>query len=290
MVQFATARRNAASASIGALSLAIAASLVPVSAQAQDRTAEYEALLQEISDRTNNVTQREFYLEQQQAQIDSLRERIAAARSADAQAELRPILDDMVEGLERVMTTDLPFRTVERFALLDDLRDDLRSPDASLSDGFRRALDLYSNEVELGLGVSSYTGNNPVADQAGARYRACLEDYTSARCGLNDDQLKQVKSVEDRAGVDASDVINDFNASEQLPDGNYIHYGRLALFYLERDSSVGYRYDMDAKAWQPISNSDLLGLRQNVRIARGESAVATMTTPIKIGERAADAS
>ena len=278
--------------SIGASALGAAllcGAAVPAAAQdAADRTAEFSALLQEVSDRTNGVTQQQFYLSQQQAQIESLRARIAEARRSDAQAELRPILNNMIAGLDRVMTSDLPFAVEQRFALLDDLRDDMRSLDASIPDGFRRALDLYAAEVELGLSVGSYTGNNPV--EPGGRYQACLADPMSARCALSDEQKDQLASVENRPGVDATDVIEDFNGSNQLPDGNYIHYGRLALFYLERDSSVGYRYDLDNKAWEPISNSDLLGLRQNVRIARGESAVSTMTVPIQVGERGADAS
>ncbi len=302
MVQFATAQRYAASVSnvasqvalrgasraLGLTASAILLCSVAVPAQAQDRTEEYRALLQEVSDRTNNVTQRQFYLSQQEAQIANLRERIAEAKASDARAELRPILDNMVEGLDEVMTSDLPFAIEERFALLDDLRNDLRAPDASITDGFRRALDLYAAETELGLSVGSYTGNNPV--NAGGRYQACLADPMSAVCSLSEDQVKQVKSVEDRPGVDATDVIEDFNRSGQLPDGNYIHYGRLALFYLERDSSVGYRYNLGSKSWDKVNNSDLLGLRQNVRIARGESAVSTMTVPIQVGERGADAS
>ncbi|MGB6228972.1 MAG: DUF3450 family protein [Litorimonas sp.] len=281
---FQPARRLALSA-VACLGVAFGATLGVSPAAAQDAdapsavptTQQYRAVLQEISDRRTTLAQREFYLAQQQAEIARLEAGVAEAAGSSAREDLLPLIRDMVAGLERVMVADLPFRVERRFALLDDLRDDLRADDASTYDTFRRAMELAGLEVEYGLSVGSYVGQNPV--NPGGRYAACVEDVESPACDLSDEQS---------VALETGALLDDLR--DQIYDGNYIHYGRLALLYLERDSSEGYRYNAGSESWEPLSNSELLGLRQNVRIARGESAISTMTAPIRIGEGGADAS
>ena len=256
-------------------------------ALAQDATGDatvspvdqYTAILEEIADRRTTLAQREFYLQQQQAEIESLNARIEDASESDASEELLPLVEEMVAEIEKVMVSDLPFRVERRFALLDDLRADLQGDNVSVFDVYRRAMELYGQEVVYGYQVGSYTGLNPIPERQGQRYRACLEDQDSAACDLSTEQRQALNS-----GADIEDL------EDQLYDGNYIHYGRLALLYLERDSSEGYRYNQETGAWDEVSGSELLGLRQNVRIARGESAISTMVAPIRIGEAGADAS
>ena len=256
-------------------------------ALAQDATGDatvspvdqYTAILEEIADRRTTLAQREFYLQQQQAEIESLNARIEDASESDASEELLPLVEEMVAEIEKVMVSDLPFRVERRFALLDDLRADLQGDNVSVFDVYRRAMELYGQEVVYGYQVGSYTGLNPIPERQGQRYRACLEDQDSAACDLSTEQRQALNS-----GADIEDL------EDQLYDGNYIHYGRLALLYLERDSSEGYRYNQETGAWDEGSGSELLGLRQNVRIARGESAISTMVAPIRIGEAGADAS
>lgn len=240
---------------------------------------QYRLILQEIADRKTILAQREFYISQQQAEIDSMTGLIEEISSVDASAELMPLVQTMVAELEKVMTSDLPFRVERRFALLDDLRADMQGEDVVISDIYRRAMSLYGQEMTYGLQVGSYTGQNPMPDRQGQRFRACQENPESAVCDLNKEQATALKT---------GALIEDLE--DQLYDGNYIHFGRLALLYLERDSSEGYRYNQDSGAWDQMSNSELLGLRQNVRIARGESAISTMTAPIRVGEAGADAS
>lgn len=265
----------------------IALGAVPASqAQAQDQSqtttslaSQYESVLKEISDRRTNVLLREYYLTEQQKEIDSLATRLALANDSSASEELLPMVREMVAELEKVMVADLPFRIERRFGLLDDLRDDLQAEDVLVSDVYRRALQLYGFEAAYGLQVGSYSGVSPIADRQGNRFQACMADPDSSVCDLNKEQRQALAT-----GAEMEDL------QSQLYDGNYIHFGRLALLYLERDSSEGYRYNEATKQWDPLSNSELLGLRQNVRIARGESAIGTMTAPIQIGEGGSDAS
>lgn len=237
---------------------------------------QYRAALQEATDRRLNIARNEFFVAQQQEEIATLQSAIEAT-DEDMGDQILPLVREMVAELEKAMVADLPFRIETRFALLDDLRADLQSDDASGYDMFRRAMELYGQEVSYGLQVGSYTGQNPV--DPGGRYAACQQDVLSVACDLNDEQTLALET-----GAELEDI------REQLYDGNFIHYGRLALMYLERDSSVGYRYNQATSSWDPVPASELLGLRQNVRIARGESAIATMTAPIRIGGGDAEAS
>ncbi|MGB6317909.1 MAG: DUF3450 family protein [Litorimonas sp.] len=240
---------------------------------------QYTQVLEEIANRRTTLLQREFYLQQQQAEIDALSAQIATAGEADASEELLPLVREMVAEIEKRMVSDLPFRVERRFALLDDLRDDLQNDNVLIADTYRRAMELYIQEVTYGYQVGSYQGLNPIADRAGRRYAACEADVDSAACDLSDEQRRALNG-----GAELEDL------REQIYDGNYIHYGRMALLYLERDSSEGYRYNEASQQWDELTNSELLGLRQNVRIARGESAIGTMVAPIRVGEAGADAS
>ena len=275
--------RQFALSKVACLGVALCVGLMSGSALAQDDTAssvdQYRLVLQEISDRRVNLAQREFYIQQQQEEIASLSSRVEAASGSSASEELLPIVRNMVSEMEKVMVSDLPFRVERRFALLDDLRADLQAEDVSVFDVYRRAMDIYSQELGYGLQVSSYTGLNPKPDLQGRRYQACLADTASAACDLNKEQAKALRN-----GAEIEDL------EEQIYDGNYIHFGRLALLYLERDSSEGYRYNQTTNEWDELSGSELLGLRQNVRIARGESAIGTMSAPIRVGAAGADAS
>lgn len=273
-----TARQFACGA-ISSLGLVAGAMVLPMTAHAQDDdlTAQYRATLDHAANVRSNLTQRQFYVQEQADTIAALEAAIEDAEATQARETLLPMVRTMVAELEKVMVADLPFRVERRFALLDDLREDLQSDDVAIGDAYRRAMELYSLEVEMGLQVGSYLGNNPV--DPGGRYAACVEDPQSSRCDLSKEQTSALNN-----GAEIEDL------REQLPDGNFVHFGRLTLMYLERDSSVGYRYNEETKAWDRVSNSELLGLRQNVRIARGDSAISTMVAPIRITSDASDAS
>lgn len=275
--------RQFALSKIACLGVALSVGLISGSAMAQDDAAtsvdQYRMVLQEISDRRVNLAQREFYIQQQQEEIEALSARIESTSESSANEELLPIVREMVAEVEKVMVSDLPFRVERRFALLDDLREDLQAEDVSVYDVYRRAMGIYSQELGYGLQVSSYTGLNPMPERQGRRYQACLADVGSEACDLNKEQKQALEN-----GAEIEDL------EEQIYDGNYIHFGRLSLLYLERDSSEGYRYNKTTKEWDPVTSSELLGLRQNVRIARGESAIGTMSAPIRVGDVGADAS
>ena len=84
------------------------------------------------------------------------------------------------------------------------------------------------------------------------------------------------------APLDLANLNTIPDLKEEIMDGAYLHYGRLALVYLEFDSSEAWRYDKEAKDWVELSGGDILDVRRAVRIARGQSAPGVLAAPVNL--------
>jgi hypothetical protein len=252
----------------GAAALALTVSLFGVSAaQEADAEAQYAALLQQIEDVKLATAQKELFVNTQREKIANLRAQIAGIPATKASVD--PLLNKMAAAIENEINSDYPFKTVERFARLDDFRETLGDATASPGQKMRKALNIYDFEVLYGKTVGAYVGNNPVTP--GQRFTACEANKDSKECGLTDDHKEKIE-----AGATISDL------KEELMDGAYLHYGRLALVYLEFDSSEAWRYDKESSSWTELSGGDILNVRRAVRIARGQSAPGVLAAPVNL--------
>lgn len=246
-------------------------------AQAQDADAavnEYVGVLDQIQNIKIATMQRELMASRQKAEMENLRSQIKTVPAT--KGAVRGVVTEMVAEIEKVMESDLPFRKEERYARLDRLRTLLADKDTVDSDLFRRAMTLYDVEANYGYTISAYTGNHPTAP--GRRLAACREDLESPVCNLSKDLKQRLENGFNIDGKpnDAADL------SDELPDGNFVHFGRLSFIYLDLDSREGLRWSKDANGWEALSSSDILNARKSVRIARGESAPGVVTAPIKM--------
>lgn len=253
-----------------ALSLLTASSTLTASAQDSDPAETYAKLLQQIADVKLATAQKELHLAKQEEQIVSLRTQIDTAD--ELKASVKPLVVQMVAGAEKEMNKDVPFNIVERFARLDKLKEDLASPTASISSLFRQAMNIYDTEVVAGSAVASYNGNHPTTP--GLRLAACDESLESAKCDLTDDFRGKLPREATR--IEAQSL------RDSLYDGYYVHFGRMALIYLQFDSSEGWRWDTQSSEWVEMSGGDVLDARRAVRIARGESAPGVVLAPIRV--------
>lgn len=272
MVNFSIARKVMFSAAALALSTAMFAN---VSAQDADAEAKYAALLQQIADVKIATAQKQVYIQNQQQKIANIKAQMAAIPATSA--TVGPMLEKMAVAIEAEINADYPFRPVERFARLDDFRETLADKEASPGQKMRKALNIYGQEVEYGKTVSAYVGNHPKTP--GVRFAACEADQASKDCGLTDDHKAKMGYVDGKPtgrGATVSDLKG------ELMDGAYLHYGRLALVYLEFDSSEAWRYDKETKDWVELSGADVLDVRRAVRIARGQSAPGVVSAPISL--------
>lgn len=274
MVNFSIARKVMFS---GAAALALSTAMFAnVSAQDSDAEAKYAALLQQIADVKIATAQKEVYIKGQQNQIASIKAQMAAIPTTTE--TVGPMLEKMAVAIEGEINSDYPFKPVERFARLDDFRETLADKDATPGQKMRKALNIYGQEVEYGKTVSAYVGNNPKTP--GTRFAACEADESSKACGLTSDHKKKMGYTPEGEPTGNGATVSDLKS--ELMDGAYLHYGRLALVYLEFDSSEAWRYDKDAKDWVELSGADVLDVRRAVRIARGQSAPGVITAPVNL--------
>lgn len=259
----------------GAAALAMTVSLSGVSA-AQDAGDNYAALLQQIEDVKLATAQKEVYLNSQQQKIEGLKAQIAAIPATSAAVE--PLLEKMAASIESEILSDYPFKIDERLIRLDKFRETLADKEATPGAKMRQALNIYGIEVGYGNQVAAYVGDNP--STPGTRYAACEADESSKACGLTDDIKKKMGYDADGNPTGRGATLSDMK--ESLKDGAYLHYGRLALVYLEFDSSEAWRYDKESKSWVELSGGDILDVRRAVRIARGQSAPGVLAAPINL--------
>jgi len=261
----------------GVIALAMSVSSVSLaSAQDADAGDQYAALLQQIADVKLATAQKEIYLNSQQQKIDNIKAQIAGIPATTATID--PLLSKMAASIESEINKDYPFRVAERYARLDDFRETLGDPEATPGQKMRKALNIYSIEVGYGNTVGAYVGDNPKTP--GTRYAACEADESSKACGLTDDHKKKMGYDKDgNPGLGGASVTD---LKEELKDGVYLHYGRLALVYLEFDSSQAWRYNKEVKDWEQLSGAEVLEVRRAVRIARGQSAPGVLAAPINL--------
>ena len=253
-----------------------ASSVSVVSAQDADAGDQYAALLQQIADVKLATAQKEIYLNTQNQKIENIKSQIAGIPATTATVD--PLLNKMAASIESEINQDVPFRVAERYARLDDFRETLGDPEATPGQKMRKALNIYSIEVGYGNTVGAYVGDNPKTP--GTRFAACEADESSKACGLTDDHKKKMGYDEDGNPTGNGATVTDLK--EDLTDGVYLHYGRLALVYLEFDSSQAWRYNKDVKDWEQLAGAEVLEVRRSVRIARGQSAPGVLAAPVNL--------
>jgi len=260
----------------GAFALALSSAIfMQTSAQDADAGDTYAALLKQIEDVKLATAQKEIYINSQKSKISNLQAQIAGIPATSATVE--PLLRKMAESIENEINSDYPFKIDERLIRLDKFRETLDDKEATPGAKMRQALNIYGIEVGYGNSVAAYVGNNPKTP--GTRFTACEADESSRACGLTDDHKKKMGYVEGKPtgnGATVSDL------KSELMDGAYLHYGRLALVYLEFDSSEAWRYDKETKDWVELSGGDIIDVRRAVRIARGQSAPGVVSAPVAL--------
>lgn len=245
--------------------LACGASGLAVAQSADSNSAAYSALLQEIANAKLALLQQQAYISTQQVEIDSLTSQLSKVEAVSQSVE--PMFGKMLSAVEGEIATDLPFKTNERNERLKRVREGLTAEDMSPGEKMSRLYNIYDVEVGYGNSVEAYGGESPI--NPGNRFEACSADQESEACGLT---KKMKEDLE--AGRPLRDLRDD------LVDGHYLRYGRIALSYLERDESVALRYDPMSKEWVELSASQALELRRGVRTAKGEAAPTVVMAPV----------
>ncbi|WP_353252190.1 DUF3450 domain-containing protein [Salinisphaera sp. PC39] len=72
--------------------------------------------------------------------------------------EIEPLMLRMIDGLQRFVESDLPFRLEARKQRIQDLRGAVSDPGTNAAEQFRRVLEAYQKEAEYGRTMGTYRG------------------------------------------------------------------------------------------------------------------------------------
>ncbi|NNE57093.1 MAG: DUF3450 family protein [Hellea sp.] len=305
MVKLPTAHYRISKMLIGSvLAIAISGSAL---AQEESEGQTYAELLQQNADLALTVAHAEVTLQTQEEKIADLEAQLS--RVEELTSSVNPLVAAMLASYEAEMMLDAPYNASERFARATRIRDMMENPNARDADMLKEALTMYEAEVNYGVEVDEYAGDNPNEEKAGWRLKACQENIQSEACGattemreaINErtgkslDQL-DLNNEEDAANVAA--LLQTFEREEKLRDGNFLRVGRLAFIYADIDGQDVQIYNIGAKRaaaaggdplladneWIAVEGTQQIKLFQAVKMAKGEAAVEVMQIPVLVNE------
>lgn len=235
----------------------LAAVILAPSAVAQNSGNEvaYSELLQAIASQKITLAQQQLFVSEQDVQISSLNSQIDGLD--EWKAAIVPMLGKMATGISGQVNSDYPFEMDRRIPRLQSLENTLNDPAAAVGDKYRKALNVYKLEVNYGQSLEAKKGNHPI--------------NPTIRVGED----KWVKDENGKIKINKKTGMR-----EEIFDGSYLRYGRLAYVYLQADSSQAMRYDLTAKEWVDMPKKHIADIRRAVKIASGEAAPNVVKVPL----------
>lgn len=130
-------------------------------AQLDDEATELLNEYRQVIAETDNLS---TYNEQLAAQVQSQEDEINAMlrqleQIETTSSEVMPMMQRMIDTLEKFIELDTPFLLDERRARVENLRTLMRRADVSVSEKYRRIVEAYGVEMEYGRTLESYRGD-----------------------------------------------------------------------------------------------------------------------------------
>jgi len=143
--------------------------------EADRAAAASQKRISEIRDRTQDASSRyataladaeslEKYNAQLDTQVKAQREEMASIEKQlldieTTNREVQPLMQRMVDALERFVELDVPFLLEERTARVDSLKEMMPRADVTISEKYRRIMEAYQIELENGRTLDAYEGS-----------------------------------------------------------------------------------------------------------------------------------
>lgn len=242
---------------LAATGLAVVILVPSAFAQSSRNEVAYSELLQAIAAQKVSLAQQQLFVSQQDVEIASLNSQIDGLD--DLKADIDPMLGKMTTGIAGQINSDYPFEMDRRIPRLQSLENTINDPAAAVGDKYRKALNVYKLEVNYGQSMEAKKGNHPI----------------NPTIRVGDDRW--VKDDDGEIAINKKTGLR-----EEIFDGSYLRYGRLAYVYLQADSSQAMRYDLDAKEWVTLPKRNIADIRRAVKIASGEAAPNVVKVPLFI--------
>ncbi len=136
-------------------------------AASQQRINEIRDRVQDAASRyataTADAESLEKYNSQLAKQVDAQRDELASIERQlldieTTNREVQPLMQRMVDALERFVALDVPFLLDERTARIAALKETLSRADVTISEKYRRIMEAYQIELEYGRTLDAYDG------------------------------------------------------------------------------------------------------------------------------------
>ena len=126
------------------------------------RFDEYQILLKEIDGLVVYNDLMQAQIDDQNRQLADLRESIDGVTVIERQ--ILPLMTRMIDGLERFISFDVPFRLEERKRRVESLRQLLTRADVTTAEQFRNVMQAWQIENDYGRFADTYTGELMIGD------------------------------------------------------------------------------------------------------------------------------
>jgi hypothetical protein len=101
--------------------------------------------------------QLEDQVRSQEAEIASIQRQLVEIDTTNRQVQ--PLMQQMVDTLERFVQLDVPFLLEERTARVNNLKSVMGRADVTISEKYRLILEAYQSELEYGRTLETYRGH-----------------------------------------------------------------------------------------------------------------------------------
>jgi DNA repair exonuclease SbcCD ATPase subunit len=144
----------------------IARNAAQVQAQINEVADETESLVSQYRITLSEIDSLRVYndmlqdtVDSQEAEIENINQQLENLEQTNR--DVVPLMIEMAETLPQLVQADVPFRVDERLERAESLIDALNRADVTTSEKFRRILEAYQSEIELGRTTEGYRGQLP---------------------------------------------------------------------------------------------------------------------------------
>lgn len=137
----------------------VQAQIDEVADETESLVSEYRVILGEIDSMRVYNEMLQNTVNNQEEEIENINNQLVNLEQTNR--DVVPLMVEMAETLPRLVRADVPFRVEERTERAESLINALDRADVTTSEKFRRILEAYQSEIELGRTTEGYRGQLP---------------------------------------------------------------------------------------------------------------------------------
>ena len=125
--------------------------------ETRDMLLQYRQYLTETRNLDEYTQQLSIQVKSQADEIEFVKQQLVEIETTSR--EVLPLMQKMIDTLERFVKLDLPFQLEERRKRIASLRDAMNRADVTVSEKYRRIVEAYQIETDYGRTLEAYQGD-----------------------------------------------------------------------------------------------------------------------------------